>query len=187
MACTLDSSSQLSLSINISAVNFGEQDFVDRFSSSCAYSGIHPSRITLEVTESGTVEPSAVTMDVLTRLRIKGFRLSIDDFGTGFSNLRQLADLPFSEIKIDQSFVLSMNRSSDSMAIVKSTIQLGKQLGLVTVAEGVEDMEAVRRLVAFGCEEGQGFYFGRPMGAGDARHFIEMWHHEDRMPRPRSI
>jgi EAL domain-containing protein (putative c-di-GMP-specific phosphodiesterase class I) len=104
-------------------------------------------------------------MDVLTRLRVKGFKLSIDDFGTGYSSLVQLRKMPFSEIKIDISFVLHMLDDKDCQVIVEAIIDLARKLGLESVAEGVESEPIWNALRALGCDCGQGYYLGRPMAA----------------------
>ena len=166
---------QLSLAVNLSAINVADVDLADRFQLACSKFEVEPKRITLELTETNAMKDSATAFDLLTRLRIKGFSLSIDDFGTGYSTMMQLARLPFSEIKIDRSFVASMLKSADSMTIVKSTILLGKQLGLLTVAEGVEDAETMATLRKQGCDLGQGYYFARPMSGEIAEKFIRNW------------
>jgi EAL domain-containing protein (putative c-di-GMP-specific phosphodiesterase class I) len=104
-------------------------------------------------------------MDVLTRLRIKGFKLSIDDFGTGYSSLIQLRKMPFSELKIDISFVTQMLNDKDCGVIVEVIVDLAHKLGLECVAEGVESETIWSALLALGCDRGQGYYLGRPMAA----------------------
>ena len=104
-------------------------------------------------------------MDVLTRLRLKGFMLSIDDFGTGYSSLVQLQRLPFSEIKIDASFVSQMTTNTGSRVIVEIIIDLAHKLSLKSAAEGVEDAAALRVLDAMGCDFAQGYYLSRPVAA----------------------
>src|SRR5690606_7878305 len=103
----------------------------------------------------------------LTRLRVKGFQLSIDDFGTGYSSMVQLVRLPFSEIKVDKSFVMDILRSQESCAVVKSVIDLGHSLGLRATAEGVEDRPTLDFLRKVGCDLVQGYHISRPL-AGPA-------------------
>ena len=100
---------------------------------------------------------------------MKGFQLSIDDFGTGFSSMLQLVRLPFSEIKVDKSFVMTANRSAESRTVVRSIIELGHSLGLRATAEGVEDIEALAYLKSLACDLAQGFLIARPMSAAEAR------------------
>lgn len=128
---------------------------------------IDPGTIILELTETGAMTSLAEALDVLTRMRIKGFRLAIDDFGTGYSSMVQLARLPFSEIKIDKSFVGAMLSSSEARKIVESTIHLGRSLELQIVAQGVEDAATADLLRDLGCDMAQGYFFARPMD-GDA-------------------
>jgi EAL domain-containing protein (putative c-di-GMP-specific phosphodiesterase class I)/signal transduction histidine kinase/ligand-binding sensor domain-containing protein/CheY-like chemotaxis protein len=159
----------LTLALNLSGKGVGNPDLADALHARCTAHGLDPARIILELTESSAAAHQADAMDTLSRLRIKGFQLSIDDFGTGFSSMVQLARLPFTSLKIDKSFVLSMLDSAESRKIVESTIGLGKALGLATVAEGVEQSDVLSTLRALGCDEAQGFLIARPMD-GDAAH-----------------
>ncbi|MHB1699416.1 MAG: EAL domain-containing response regulator [Acidobacteriaceae bacterium] len=172
---SVDAQFSLSLAINLSAINFTDLQLADRLQETCRKFQVDPRRINLELTETSAMNGSAMAFDVLTRLRIKGFSLGIDDFGTGYSSMVQLAQMPFSELKIDRSFVLSMLRSQESRTIVESTISLGKRLGLTTVAEGVEDAATMRTLRELGCDIGQGYFFARPMRGEDTRSCISTW------------
>ena len=104
-------------------------------------------------------------MDVLTRLRLRGFKLSIDDFGTGYSSLVQLQKMPFSELKIDRSFVMPMMNNSGCKVIVEIVVHLARKLGLKSVAEG-EGEATLSSLIEIGCDMAQGFYVSRPIAAG---------------------
>ncbi len=150
------------IAINLSAKSLGDPLMPDRMQRHCQQAGVPPDAVTLELTETATMG-DAQLMDALTRLRVMGFRLSIDDFGTGFSSLRQLRRLPFSEIKIDRSFVMTLAESADNAKIVRSTIDMARDLGLNTIAEGVETAESLDLLRLWGCEFAQGFYLSRPM------------------------
>ncbi|MDO8298827.1 EAL domain-containing protein [Lacisediminimonas sp.] len=158
----------LSLAINLSQRNLTDLHLADQLLRSCTRLGVAPSRINLELTETSAITDRAAAFDILTRLRIKGFNLSIDDFGSGYSSMQQLVHLPFSEIKIDKSFVLSMTESIESRKIVDSIVNLGHTLGLTTVAEGVETLEALQLLRELRCELGQGYYFAKPMDGAAA-------------------
>lgn len=162
----------VSLAFNLSAHSLGDLGLADRLMRMCAHAGIAPSRINLELTESGAMTDPASAIDVLTRLRIKAFSLSIDDFGTGYSSMLQLARLPFSEIKVDQSFVQSMLSSDESRKIVESILNLGRTLGLTTVAEGVESHATRLLLRELGCDVAQGYLFAKPMGGADALRWL---------------
>ena len=153
------------VSVNLSSRNVHELDFADRLGAECEAIGVSPSLVTLELTESAAMEDPRNAIDILTRLRIKGFRLSIDDFGTGYSSLVQLHRLPFSELKIDRSFVLECGASRDALVIVRTIVDLAHNLGLTVCAEGVEDEEVVRLLEGLGCDSLQGFHIARPMEA----------------------
>jgi len=157
----------LLLSLNISASSLSDIRLTDRIVSICQSYQIAPTRIILEMTETSAMADPVTTLDLLTRLRIKGMKLSIDDFGTGYSSLIRLARLPFSELKIDKMFVINAAQSSESQNIIKAIIGLGHSLGLRITAEGVEDPEAFQFLRAAGCDLAQGFWLARPM-AGDA-------------------
>lgn len=123
-----------------------------------------PEQIIVEVTESGLLTDEHLSLDVLTRLRLRGIALSIDDFGTGFSSLKQLKRLPFSELKIDRSFVAAMADDADAARIVESNIRLARELGVASAtAEGVETEAQFQALRRLGCAHAQGYYIARPM------------------------
>lgn len=159
----------LQLAINISAGSLTDVRFTDLLHERCARSKVDPARVILELTETTAPTRAAEVLDILTRVRLKGFQLSIDDFGTGYSSLVQLARLPFSEIKIDRSFVRDIHSSDEARKIVATTVGLGKQLQLTTVAEGVENELQARALVELKCDQAQGYFFARPMD-GEAAH-----------------
>jgi EAL domain-containing protein (putative c-di-GMP-specific phosphodiesterase class I)/CheY-like chemotaxis protein len=155
----------LQVAFNISAKNLEDLDFPDRMHQCCLEAGVDSNSLTLELTETGTMREAVRLMDVLTRLRLKGFKLSIDDFGTGFSSLAQLQKMPFSEVKIDRSFVASMTHNEGCRAIVEIVIDLARKLKLKSVAEGVEDEAALRSLMALGCDAAQGYHLSSPVSA----------------------
>ncbi len=173
--------SQLSIAINMSARSTSAQvqsatdsprvskepSLVERIRTLCYTHCLDPSKVILELTETSAVEDSSGSLDFLTRLRMNGFQLSIDDFGTGYSSLAQLARLPFSEIKVDKSFVMTATRSPESRAVVKAIVDLAHSLELRVVAEGVEDADTLRYVQGVGCDLAQGYFIGRPM-SGDA-------------------
>lgn len=121
-----------------------------------------PSALQLEITETKIIADFGRAREVLLQLRDLGVRISIDDFGTGYSSLAQLQQLPVDEIKIDRSFVMDMDTNANNAAIVRSTIELGRNLGLDVTAEGVETHETWQRLVELGCDYAQGYLLGRP-------------------------
>jgi len=161
-----DTGLDVGLAVNLSAWNLRDPDFpglttglLDRWS-------VEPNRLNLEITESGIMAPSAI-FEAITHLSTLGIGLSIDDFGTGYSSLARLKRLPVNEIKIDKSFIIGMMADSMSVSIVRSVIELGHNMGLRVVAEGVENREAWDKLVMLGCDLAQGHYLCPPMPPTD--------------------
>jgi len=157
---------ELFVSVNISAANI-VADLPDKLSQLCARHQIPARLLRLELTETAAMGNPALMLEILTRIRLKGFQLAIDDFGTGYSSLVQLHRLPFTELKIDQSFVREMGSSEEANLIVGTIVGLGRNLGLELIAEGIETEDLMHRLAALGCQTGQGYFFSRPMPAGD--------------------
>jgi EAL domain-containing protein (putative c-di-GMP-specific phosphodiesterase class I) len=155
----------LNVAVNISARDVESLDFPDRLERRCLEAGLDPESMTIELTETSAMREAMQMMDVLTRLRLKGFKLSIDDFGTGYSSLVQLQKLPFSELKIDKSFVMQMSSSHGCRVIVEIVLTLARKLGMSSVAEGVEDQAALDALIEMGCDMVQGYHVSRPVGA----------------------
>ena len=151
------------ISVNISAENITSLTLPEQLSQMLTGSNLDPAMLTLEVTESALMGELVTSLEILTRLRMKGFGLSIDDFGTGYSSLSQLHRIPFTELKIDQSFVMSMETDDESRAIVKTCIVLGHELNMEVVAEGVESQEILDTLKTLGCDIAQGYHIARPM------------------------
>ncbi len=153
------------LSVNLSAKGLQEAGLADRLAALCQGYGVDTERLIFEVTETSAMEDPVASLDLLTRLRMKGFQLSIDDFGTGFSSMVQLVRLPFSEIKVDKSFVIRAMSSRESRTITSSIIDLGQSLGLKVTAEGVEDGGTLEFLRDESCDLAQGYHIARPMAA----------------------
>ena len=162
----------IEVAVNISARDIEDIELPDRLDQHCRTAGLDPEFVTLELTETGAMREAVQMMDVLTRLRLKGFSLSIDDFGTGYSSLVQLQKMPFSEIKIDQSFVMQMPSNRGCRGIVEIVVDLAKKLGLTSVAEGVEEEAALNSLIEMGCDTAQGFHLCRPMAASRIADFV---------------
>ncbi|AZF16586.1 EAL domain-containing protein [Pseudomonas sp. R3-18-08] len=129
--------------------------------------------ITFELTESGLLEVPAVSLENLVRLRMMGCRLSIDDFGAGFSSLQRLCQLPFNEIKLDAEFVRGLLQEPRCRAVIGSTLALGKTLGMSVVVEGIETLEQHQALLQLGCTLGQGYWFARPMKGDDLLRWLQ--------------
>jgi EAL domain-containing protein (putative c-di-GMP-specific phosphodiesterase class I) len=160
------------VSVNISAANI-VTELPDQLVRLCTLHDIPPSLLSLELTETAAMGNRALMLEVLTRVRLKGFRLAIDDFGTGYSSLVQLHRLPFTELKIDQSFVGGMASSEEASVIVGAIVNLGHSLHLELIAEGIETEDLLKRLVAMNCQTGQGYFFSRPMPASEVPDWID--------------
>ena len=165
----------IGVAVNISVRNLLDSDLPDEIGALLVRNGVEPRRLTLEITESSVMADPARAVDVLERLSRIGIRLSVDDFGTGYSSLTYLKKLPVDEVKIDKSFVLSMATDAGDAAIVRSIIDLGVSLGLVVVAEGVEDHPSWERLAELGCDIVQGYGLCRPVPAAEATEWLRAW------------
>lgn len=161
-------STSVRLAINISARSRLDDVFVEDIIGRCRKCGLAPGQLIFELTETSAMEDPVASLDLLTRMRMKGIHLSIDDLGTGFSSLLQLVRLPFSELKVDKSFVITASQSSESRQVVQAIVGLGQSLGIQSTAEGVEDRETLQFLRDIGCNFAQGFYIARPMPADEA-------------------
>ena len=138
-----------------------------------------PSRLELEITEDALIGDIATAKAVMNSLREKGVRMSLDDFGTGYSSLHHLRDLKFDKLKIDRSFVQSMPTNGEAMKIVETILALGRSLGIDILAEGIETVEHLDRLVDQGCEFGQGYHFGKPLAAAAVLRLVDhQWSEE---------
>jgi diguanylate cyclase (GGDEF)-like protein len=153
----------LAVSVNLATRNLIDTGFPDDVAAALERTGVNPDRLELEITESTVLEDPFRTKIVLEKLHAMGIRLSIDDFGTGYSSLAYLRQLPVDEIKIDRSFVMNMHENEDDAVIVRSTVDLGRNLGLQVVAEGVETARHWEELQALGCELAQGYFLSRPV------------------------
>jgi diguanylate cyclase (GGDEF)-like protein len=159
----LDQDIALSVAVNLSARCLTEPDLVDRVSRALQRHGVPGELLTLELTEGSVVSDSVRGSSVLNDLHALGLRLSMDDFGTGYSSLSQLRQLPIDEVKVDKSFVLGMSTSQGESFIARSIIELAHNLGLLVVAEGVEDDVTRTQLAEMGCDKLQGFLVSRPL------------------------
>lgn len=168
----LDQGFETGMAINLSLSYLGSQGVADRISAEVLRFGINPTAITLEVTESLVTSDLGHVLENLARLRMRGFDISIDDYGTGFSSMQQLSRIPFTELKIDQSFVTGATSRPNMRVILESSLQLSQKLGLRSVAEGVEKDDEWALLKSLGCDIAQGYFIARPM-PGDA---VMDWH-----------
>ena len=162
----------LTISANISTIDLRDLKFPDRLIELAHKHGIVCGQLCLEITESALLHDPGSAAQVLARLRSAGFKLSIDDFGTGYSSLIQLKQMPVTELKVDRSFVANLPNSEEDRVIVRSTIDLGHNLGLSVVAEGVEDDETLEILKTSNCDFVQGYGIAKPMEAAAFRDWV---------------
>jgi EAL domain-containing protein (putative c-di-GMP-specific phosphodiesterase class I)/ActR/RegA family two-component response regulator len=151
----------------------------DRVAALLAEHALDGSQLALELTETATMQDPTTTMDILTRLRVKRVGLSLDDFGTGFSSLTRLYQMPFDEMKIDKSLVINVPRSREANTIVGSLIELGHNLGLTICAEGVENRAALDLLAIMGCDRCQGYFLSRAVPAPDVPSIVHHWNEDN--------
>jgi EAL domain-containing protein (putative c-di-GMP-specific phosphodiesterase class I) len=154
--------SPITLSINLSVLSLRDLAFPDKFILIAGDHGVAPENVMFEVTESGLIRELSRTLDVLTRLRMKKVKLSIDDFGTGYSMMQQLGHIPANQLKIDKSFVMNLQIDSDRI-MVEKTIEIGHELAMTVVAEGVETREQLDFLRKRNCDVAQGYLFTKPL------------------------
>ncbi|HET6719856.1 MAG TPA: EAL domain-containing protein [Rhodocyclaceae bacterium] len=161
------------MAINVSAVQFRHPDFLATVDSALAASGVDPSLIELEITESVAMLEADYMLSMFDQLKARGLQIAVDDFGTGFSSLSYLQKLAIDRLKIDRSFVKQISLTSGARCIAAMVVDLGRSLGLNVIAEGVEDEAQARRLRELGCHEAQGFYYARPMDEQNLRGWIQ--------------
>ena len=166
---------RLRVSVNLSTRDLLDQELPAKFAAVLARHALAPSSFCLEITESAIMDDPVRAQQTLEGLYAMGVDLSIDDFGTGYSSLAYLKRLPVHELKIDKSFVLKMESDADDSKIVQSTIDLGHNMGLKVVAEGIETMAAWELLVNMGCDQGQGYFISKPMPAEQFAGWLEAW------------
>lgn len=163
----------LNVAFNLEPVQLSNVDLVPNIKSALCSYGMPGSSVTFELTECGLLEASATSLEGLVRLRMMGCRLSIDDFGVGFSSLQRLCQLPFNEIKLDGEFIQGLGDEPRCDAVISSTLALGEALGMSVIAEGIETQEQHQRLLDLGCVQGQGYLFARPMTKGNLLAWLE--------------
>jgi EAL domain-containing protein (putative c-di-GMP-specific phosphodiesterase class I) len=154
-----------SVAINLSAASLNEPDLASNIIQRVVAAGIAPRQLSFEITESALVMDLPAALATISRLRLKGFGFSIDDYGTGFSSMQQLSRFPFTELKIDRSFVQGAPRQQHIRQILQSAVDMGRRMGINSVAEGVETLEELELLKALGCRQAQGYLIARPMPA----------------------
>jgi diguanylate cyclase len=174
----------LKISVNLSTRDLLDQNLPEKFCEILARHKLSPASFCLEITESAIMDDPVRAQLTLERLHAMGVDLSIDDFGTGYSSLAYLKRLPVDELKIDKSFVLNMENDIGDTKIVRSTIDLGHNMGLRVVAEGIENEAVWRLLVALGCDQGQGYFMSRPIPGEQMAAWIRQWVPPKKSPLP---
>jgi diguanylate cyclase (GGDEF)-like protein/PAS domain S-box-containing protein len=164
---------EITLALNISATHFTDPLLPVKLMAILSETGFAPSRLEVEITETALVADMSAARTALATLQSLGIKICLDDFGMGYSSLYNLRELHFDKIKIDRSFVLSMQSNASSGKIVHSVLELAKSLGLPAIAEGIEHQDAMRQIMKSGGEYGQGFYFGKAMPAAKASELID--------------
>ena len=170
---------KIPIAVNLSARDLVDQDLPKKIESILLEKNIDVDSITIEITESSIMDDPARSENTLEALSAMGIKLAIDDFGTGYSSLANLKKLPISELKIDKSFVLKMADDQSDRKIVRSTVDLGHNLGLKVVAEGIESQEVWSYLASIGCDYGQGYFISKPIPANDFVPWMTNWNNEN--------
>ncbi|MDQ3181720.1 MAG: EAL domain-containing protein, partial [Acidobacteriota bacterium] len=175
----------IAISVNLSGKHFTQKNLVEQVKAILVETQINPACLKLELTESAVMENAERVISMLTQIRELGIQLSIDDFGTGYSSLSYLHRFPINTLKVDRSFVSTMEDGSENGEIVRTVIALAKTLKLDVVAEGIETIHQLHQLRILGCEYGQGYLFSRPVPAEEAERLLtdkSRW--GDIMPNP---
>jgi EAL domain-containing protein (putative c-di-GMP-specific phosphodiesterase class I) len=160
---------ELTLAVNISPSQLKDPWLAHKILKKVLENGFPPERLEIEITESSLFENLALAQAIVTSLKNQGVRLALDDFGTGYSSLANLRALPFDRIKIDNGFVQAIEQDRESLAIVTAITKMGESLGVPVTAEGVTSEAVKQQLLLIGCETGQGWLFGKPVTAPEAR------------------
>jgi EAL domain-containing protein (putative c-di-GMP-specific phosphodiesterase class I) len=163
---------KIKISVNISPLQLADGWLAQRIVRILSESGFPADRLVIEITESSLFADIDLARTIVTSLKNQGIRLALDDFGTGFSSLSHLRSLPFDIIKIDRSFVTNINSKRENSAIVRAVTTLAAALPVPVCVEGIENEESYKAVVRLGCEIGQGWYFGKPMQAEQARELL---------------
>ena len=160
------------ISVNISSKQLGLPNFVNQVKQILHETDLNPHNLKLEITESSLVEDATSTINILQELKAMGIEFSLDDFGTGYSSLSYLHQFPFDTLKIDRSFVSSINNNEDKLGIVRAIVTLARNLGMDTIAEGIETVKQLSQLKALKCEYGQGYFLSKPLDKEIVEHII---------------
>lgn len=165
----------LKISVNVSMNNLERLDLPEEFANITQQAGVDIRNVMLEMTESRLMSNLAASLEIITRLRLKGFGMSVDDFGTGYSSMEKLNQLPFNELKVDRAFVYGASNDVGARAILDLSVQMGRALNMRIVAEGAETQEDWDLVTAAGCDEMQGYIIAKPMPANEFIYWKKHW------------
>ncbi len=171
-----DDGHDVGIAVNVSIRSLTDLGVAERLTEETIRHGIEPRHVTIEITETVAMTDVGRVLENLSRLRMNGFSLAIDDYGTGYSSMQQLDRSAANELKIDRAFVTGARRQESSRVILQSSLELAARLGLVTVAEGVETRDEWDLLTEYGCDQAQGYFVARPMPAAEVGDWITAWH-----------
>ena len=160
------------VSVNVSIPQFKKDNFVEQIIQATQTHNVAPNKLELEITENILMDEPSVVIDALAKLKNEGISIALDDFGTGYSSMSYLQKLPLDRLKVDRSFIIDITESKKSI-IADTIINLGKQMDLTVIAEGIEDVDQQERLIELGCDEVQGFYYAKPMPENEFIAFLK--------------
>lgn len=163
------------VSLNISAANLKDLSLPESLARRLEEAGLSNDRITLELTETAVVDDIGLSLDILTRIRLKSFHLSLDDFGTGYASLEKLTQMPFTEVKVDRGFIIGARTSPDKAKVLRAAVELAHDLNLTVVAEGVESLSDLKLVESLNCDIAQGFLFSRAIPPEEVPSFVSTW------------
>ena len=163
----------IDVAVNLSAMTLADPAAPDILAEKIAGHAVDSSQIVFEITESAAMDEHAAATASLTRFRLKGFKLSMDDFGTGYSSMVQLYRMPFSELKIDQSFIFDLSKNEEARTIIRSIVDLAHNLNLTVCAEGIETPDVLEFLREIGCDQAQGYLISKPLPQEELALFLD--------------
>ncbi len=163
----------LRMSVNVSQIQFRHPEFLDKLNAALLDTGINPKCLELEITESVAMEDPAFILETLHMVRELGISIAIDDFGTGYSSLSHLRQLPIDRLKIDRAFVTELSQEVSGGHIASMVIELGRNLKLTVIAEGIEEESQAQTLLRLGCHEGQGYLYAKPLTAVQLKEWLQ--------------
>jgi EAL domain-containing protein (putative c-di-GMP-specific phosphodiesterase class I) len=179
--------SEMKVAVNLSVVQFSKGDLLGTVAAALDRAGLMPRRLDLEITESLLLSDTEATMATLRKLREYGTSISMDDFGVGYSSLSYISKFPFDKVKVDRSFTANAGHDTRGSAIIRAVADLGRSLGMITTAEGIETLEQMQQVIGLGCSEGQGYFFSRPRPCEEIPALLSDWSQPGRSALDRRV